>query len=74
MVTRWKSLGSRNRRCEIALYEYACPECGHKFERILPMSEAGKPARCPNCKKKALPVVSVPAKFQWRGGKPHWST
>ena len=31
------------------MYEYACPECGVKFEKLRKMSEADSPARCACC-------------------------
>ena len=30
------------------LYEYQCPKCGHKFERIQKFSDPD-PKKCPNC-------------------------
>jgi len=34
-------------------YEYACLECGHKFEKFQSMS-AGSLRKCPECKKHKL--------------------
>jgi len=31
------------------MYEYACPECGAKFEKLRKMSEADSPAPCACC-------------------------
>lgn len=31
------------------MYEYICPECGAKFEKLRRMSEADQPARCVMC-------------------------
>ena len=31
------------------MYEYACPECGVKFEKLRRTSEADSPARCACC-------------------------
>jgi len=42
----------------MAVYEYFCPKCRKEFELIRPMSEAGKPAKCPKCGTKAERLVS----------------
>ena len=39
------------------LYEYHCPTCSHKFEKLQPMSAAG--ADCPNCEQPAKRAISV---------------
>lgn len=39
------------------LYEYHCPTCSHRFEKLQPMSAAG--ADCPNCEQPAKRAVSV---------------
>jgi putative FmdB family regulatory protein len=31
------------------MYEYACPECGAKFEKLRRMSEADAPVPCTTC-------------------------
>ncbi len=31
------------------LYEYACPKCGARFEKLRRMSEADLPAKCVVC-------------------------
>jgi putative FmdB family regulatory protein len=31
------------------MYEYACPECGARFEKLRRMSEADSPSRCTVC-------------------------
>ena len=33
----------------MALYEYKCAECEEHFDLMRPMSQADKPARCPEC-------------------------
>ena len=43
----------------MAVYEYFCPKCRKEFELMRPMSEAGKPAKCPKCGSKAERLVSV---------------
>lgn len=35
------------------MYEYACPDCGAKFEKLRRMSEADAPMRCPECGKES---------------------
>ena len=42
----------------MAVYEYLCPKCGRQFELMRPMSEAGKPAKCPRCGSKAEKLMS----------------
>ena len=39
------------------LYEYHCPTCSHKFEKLQPMSATG--ADCPNCEQPAKRAISV---------------
>ncbi len=41
------------------IYEYFCSKCGKEFELIRPVSEAGKPTSCPQCKGEAQKLVSV---------------
>ena len=31
------------------MYQYACRECGHEFEKRLRMSESGDTQSCPGC-------------------------
>ncbi|MBY0505417.1 MAG: zinc ribbon domain-containing protein [Bryobacteraceae bacterium] len=31
------------------MYEYRCPECDRRFEKLRRMSEAEQPAECPQC-------------------------
>lgn len=33
----------------MAVYEFRCRKSGHDFEVLRPMSEWGKPAKCPKC-------------------------
>ncbi len=39
----------------MAMYEYECRACGHRFERMMTMAEhdqaRDRPARCPACGK-----------------------
>ena len=39
------------------LYEYLCPTCEHKFDKLQPMSADG--ADCPNCEQPAKRAISV---------------
>jgi putative FmdB family regulatory protein len=39
------------------LYEYHCPTCHHKFEKLQPMSASG--ADCPVCEQPARRAISV---------------
>ena len=47
------------------LYEYLCPTCDHKFEKLQSMSSTG--ADCPNCEQPAKRAISVFASVT-RGG------
>ncbi len=42
----------------MAVYEYLCPNCGKEFELMRPMSQAGRPAKCPKCGSKARKLIS----------------
>ena len=39
------------------LYEYFCPSCDHKFDKLQPMSATG--AECPVCEQPAKRAISV---------------
>ena len=39
------------------LYEYHCPSCNHKFDKLQPMSSSG--AECPICEQPARRAISV---------------
>ena len=39
------------------LYEYHCPTCSHKFEKLQLMSATG--ADCPNCEQPAKRAISI---------------
>lgn len=39
------------------LYEYHCPICNHRFDKLQPMSAAG--ADCPRCEQPAKRAISV---------------
>ena len=39
------------------IYEYSCPTCAHKFEKLQPMSSSG--ADCPVCEQPARRAISV---------------
>lgn len=40
------------------IYEFDCQRCKTRFEEVRPMSEAGKPTKCPGCGVKATQAVS----------------
>ena len=42
------------------LYEYHCPTCSYKFEKLQPMNATG--ADCPNCEQPAKRAISMFAK------------
>ena len=44
------------------VYEYVCPRCEAKFERLRPMRN-GHQARCPDCNTDAPRVISMFAAF-----------
>ncbi|PKB71505.1 MAG: hypothetical protein BZY87_05085 [SAR202 cluster bacterium Io17-Chloro-G6] len=48
------------------LYEYLCPTCDHKFDKLQPMSATG--ADCPNCEQPAKRAISVFAAVSKGGG------
>ena len=39
------------------IYEYSCPTCGHRFEKLQSMSATG--ADCPHCEQPAKRAISV---------------
>ncbi len=42
------------------LYEYACLECGHEFDKLRRASEADSPVACPECNaENARRMISV---------------
>jgi len=45
------------------IYEYACPACGLRFERLRPMSRADEVALCPEGHEGARRVPSLFASF-----------
>ena len=40
------------------IYEYICPECDSKFEKMRPLSQSDKTAECPRCHKPAKRKMS----------------
>lgn len=40
------------------IYEFYCPECDFKFERLLPLSKSGEAASCPQCQHGARRAIS----------------
>ena len=49
------------------IYEYNCPDCGTKFERMLNISQADEKQECPVCKAEANKTPSL-SSFQLKGG------
>lgn len=47
------------------LYEYECVKCGHRFEKIEPVS-ASTTKKCPKCGAKAERQIAAPA-IQFKG-------
>lgn len=50
----------------MALYEYVCLNCGHKFEEAKPVDDRLE-ARCPKCNGKSKLVPSL-FEFSFKGG------
>ncbi len=50
------------------LYEYHCPTCHNKFEKLQPMSATG--ADCPNCEQPAKRAISVFARVPSGAAEP----
>lgn len=46
-------------RITVALYEYVCSSCEHRFERI--MKRGARAPRCPECGKSTRRQISAPA-------------
>lgn len=45
------------------IYEYVCPECDLKFEKLRPLSQADTSTPCPRCQQPARRVMSRFASF-----------
>lgn len=45
------------------IYEYLCPSCNLKFERMRPLSQSDAGASCPACQGAAQRTVSTFASF-----------
>jgi len=45
------------------IYEYGCPECKNKFEKMRPFSQSNEPAACPACQTESRRVFSKFACF-----------
>ena len=41
------------------IYEYVCPECNFKFEKLRPLSAADQDAECPACGKPSQRKLST---------------
>ena len=56
-------------------YNYACPECGARYERERPLAESGEPASCPVCGAAGQRVFTMPRllfKADPRDVRPVW--
>jgi putative FmdB family regulatory protein len=40
------------------IYEYRCPQCNFKFEKLRPLSRADEGAPCPQCQHEAPRILS----------------
>jgi putative FmdB family regulatory protein len=49
----------------VPLYEYECPGCGHRFEKIEPVTAPHR-QKCPKCKALAERLLAAPA-IQFKG-------
>ena len=49
------------------IYEYACSDCGLKFELLRPFSQAAEQASCPGCHQAAERKLSIFASFSKNG-------
>lgn len=49
------------------VYEYLCPSCETKFERLRPMAQ-GHQAQCPDCETQSPRVLSMFAAFSRGAG------
>jgi len=50
------------------LYEYTCPKCGLKFEKLRSMSQCEQDTECPQCHSTAKRMLSTFASFSKGGG------
>ena len=41
------------------IYEYVCPSCELKFEKMRPMSRSNEKADCPECKQESERILST---------------
>lgn len=56
-------------------YDFACPDCGARFERERPLAAAGEPAECPVCGETARRAYTAPRllfKADPRDVRPVW--
>ena len=45
------------------IYEYVCPECDTKFEKMRSFNQSDQPCECPSCKAAARRMLSTFAAF-----------
>lgn len=48
-------------------YEYACPACDHRFERVLRITESSTPQECPECGKSPAQKLISNTSFVLKG-------
>jgi len=53
-------------RCTMPLYDFACSDCGHRFERLQKMSDPD-PTICPACGKSAVSRQVTAPSFRLAG-------
>jgi putative FmdB family regulatory protein len=59
----------------VPTYDFACADCGARFERERPMVEAAQPAACPVCGGAGGRVFTMPRllfKADPRDVRPYW--
>lgn len=50
------------------LYEYACPECGERVEKMQRLSERANGPECPTCGERTALALSAPGRVGVGGG------
>jgi DNA-directed RNA polymerase subunit RPC12/RpoP len=59
------------KRCAIAIYEFECKKCKHKYDELVSYDPTGKYSgvRCPECKSKSK-IKLMPSSFQFNFTNP----
>lgn len=56
------------------IYEYECKENGgHKFEKLVPMSDSDKPQECPEHHKESVRIDFSNTNWNWGMEDIHWA-